>query len=240
MSEEFSFPDYEGRIFPLLEGFGGTRMERYGGQDITPLWDLSGRSLTSSYKYLYAAPKIEKIVAGVQCYSEKIMTYTTAVWPDDEHALPVFSSFWAENHKGSYFLVDFYPLVDCILDLEYLETYYDPLDEVYEKALEYFPEKVTRDPDWFRALASPYYISADFRSPTRQTQDRVLEIIEGYLKVYLSLWEKDRPRDPEYMKPANRRKNAVKQNFREKDPGGVMVERAVGQEMCDLTMKALF
>jgi hypothetical protein len=53
-------------------------------------------------------------------------------------------------------------------------------------------------------------------------------------------WEKDQPRDPDYMKPLNRRKDAIKENFREKDPGGFMMEKAVGKDLADLGLRALF
>jgi hypothetical protein len=38
----------------------------------------------------------------------------------------------------------------------------------------------------------------------------------------------------------NARKSAIKQNFREKDPGGFMMIKAVGQELADLGLKVLF
>jgi len=42
------------------------------------------------------------------------------------------------------------------------------------------------------------------------------------------------------MKPLNRRKDAIKENFREKDPGGFMMEKAVGKDLADLGLRALF
>ena len=87
----------------VLEKFGGTKMETYKGKDIRPLWDLKGGPILWSYKYLYAAPKLEKIAITVQSFKDKLMCYTTIIWPDDHHALPVFSTFWAESEKGSLF-----------------------------------------------------------------------------------------------------------------------------------------
>jgi hypothetical protein len=42
------------------------------------------------------------------------------------------------------------------------------------------------------------------------------------------------------MKPLNARENAIKQNFREKDPGGFMMEKAVGKKLADLGLRVLF
>jgi len=241
MTEAYSFPPFEEEIKNLLEKFGGERMETYQGEDITPLWDLKGEGLPWSYKYLYTAPKLEKIVLAVQSFRDKLMSYGASIWPDDEHALPIFSSYWAESAKGSYFIVDFYPTADCICDIPYMEKYLEPLEDAFAKGMDYFPSLGSgRNPNWFKALVSPYCLSGDFFPSTKKTQDQVLELMTSYLTVYHDLWEKDQPRDPAYMKPLNARKNAIKQNFREKDPGGFMMIKAVGEEMAELGLKVLF
>ncbi len=74
------------------------------------------------------------------------MIYGATVWPDDEYALPVYSSFWAESEKGSYFIIDFYPTADCICDIPYMEKYLEPLEDLYDKGKEHFPGLSTRDP----------------------------------------------------------------------------------------------
>ena len=58
--------------------------------------------------------------------------------------------------------------------------------------------------------------------------------------MYYTLWEKDEPRDPEYMKPLIARRQAIRQNFLEKDPGGYMIEKAVGKEVAELSLRAYF
>ena len=240
MTATYEFPPYEEQIGPLLDKFGGELMDTYKGDDIIPLRDMKGGTITWSFKNLYSAPKLEKIVYGVQSYREKLKTYTAIIWPDDEHALPIFSSFWAENPKSSYFIIDFYPTADCICDIPYMEHYYDPVDDLFDEGLKYFPQRVKRNPDWFRALSSPYSITAEFAPSTKETQDQILKLSTGYLEAYIALWEKDEPRDPEYMKAINRRKEAVRENLREKDPGGFMMEKAVGKHLAELSLKALF
>jgi hypothetical protein len=61
----------------------------------------------------------------------------------------------------------------------------------------------------------------------------------SYLNIYYDLWEKDRPRDKKYMKPLNTKKEAIKRNFREKDPGAFIMKKAVGEKMADLGLKVL-
>ena len=240
MAEEYSFPPFEERIKELFDKFGATKMETYKGKDITGLWDMKGGSLTWSWKYLFTAPKIEKIVYGIQSYKDKLMTYTLSIWPEDQYALPVYSFFWAESQKASYFLMDLYPTQDGILDLDYLDQYMIPFEDVYEKALEDFGLKNARNPLWFLALASPYYITGDFTPSTKESQNRVIETCLDYLEIYHQLWTKEEPRDEEYMKSLLVRKKAIRDTLKEFDVGGPMLEAAVGKEMADLTLDALF
>jgi hypothetical protein len=239
MSEEYSFPPYGEEVSKALEKFGGTKMETYKGKDIRPLWDLKGGPILWSYKYLWAAPKLEKIAHTVQSFKDKLMCYTTIIWPDDHHGLPVFSNFWAESEKGSYFILDFYPTADLICDIPYMEQYYEPLEDIYAEGKTHYPTS-SRDPNWFRAMVSPYFINADFHPSTKQQQDRLMKLLLDYLSVYHALWEKDEPRDAAYMQRLIERRQAMRWNMKEKDPGGPMVEHAVGHDLAELGLDALF
>jgi hypothetical protein len=69
MSAEYTFPLYGEKMQELIKEFGGTLMEEYQGHDIKPLWDQKGEGYTG-YKYLYKAPKLEKIALGVGAFRE--------------------------------------------------------------------------------------------------------------------------------------------------------------------------
>jgi len=240
MSEEqHAFPPYEEKMREALKPFNGKVMDFYQGKDIRPLQDLKGKNMESS-KYLYRAPKLDKISFAVHNFKGMLMSYGVIIWPDDEHALPTFSSYWAESAKGSYFIIDFYPPVDCIVDTEYMEHYLAPLEDLYEKGAKLFPERFGRSPDWFRALVSPYCLTADFAPSTKKTQDAILELTLGYLAVYIDLWKKDELRDPAYMKPLIQRRSAIKTTFIKNDPGVKMMELAVGYEMAEISIKISF
>ncbi|MFC1592330.1 hypothetical protein ACFL43_07380 [Thermodesulfobacteriota bacterium] len=240
MSEEYTFPPYGETLQKMIDQFGGEKMETYKGRDVTPLWELKGGPLLWSYKYLYKVPKLEKISFTVQSFRDKLMSFATMIWPDDEHALPVYSSFWAESAKGSYFIIDLYPTADCICDIPYMEKYLEPLEPYYDEGKKHFPDISGRDPNWFRAMVSPYYVNADFHPSTKETQDRLLKLTTDYLQVYYELWQKEEPSSPEYMQRLNERREALRQNMFEKDPGGFMVEQAVGKELAELSLMALF
>lgn len=238
--KEYSFPPYVEKMEEALKVFNGKIMDTYRGYDLTPLIDIKGEGLTSSFKYLYKAPKLEKIAFTFHSFRDKLMSYATIIWPDDEHALPIYSSYWAESAKGSFFIIDFYPLADCICDRTYMERYLEPLEDIYGKGQDYFPGLSGRSGNWFRALMSPYCLTGDFSPSTKDTQNKIMDLTFEYLKIYIELWKKDEPRSEEYMKPLNARKEAIRLNFKEKDPGGYMMEKAVGKELADLSLIAQF
>ena len=240
MSEEkYTFPPYEEKTKEALKPFNGEVMDSYLGHDIRPFKNLNGKNMESS-KYLYKAPGLEKISTAVHNFKGMLMSYGVIIWPDDEHVLPTFSSYWAESAKGSYFIIDFYPPVDCIMYPEYVEQYLAPLEDLYEKGAKIFPERFGRSPEWFRSLVSPYCLTADFAPSTKETQDAIMELTLGYLDIYIDLWKKDEPRDPAYMKPLIQRRNAIKKVFVENDPGAKMVQVAAGHEMAELSIRLSF
>ncbi len=67
-----------------------------------------------------------------------------------------------------------------------------------------------------------------------------MKLVFDYLNVYHGLWEKDEPRDPAYMQRLIERREAMRMNMLEKDPGGIMVEHAFGKEIAHLGLTALF
>ena len=239
MSEEYVFPPYGEKLQELIKEFGGTLMEEYQGYDIRPLWDQKGEGYTG-YKYLYKAPKLEKIALGVGAFREKLMSYALMIWPDDNHALPIYSSYWAESAKGSFFILDFYAIADCIRDLTYLEKYLNPLEEIYERGLEAFPPSKVRSENWFRVINSPYLITTE-ADARKENQDKLLSLTLDYLKVYIDLWKKDEPRPAEQMKELNARKNAIRSTFRARDSiGDMMLTKAIGKELAHLSLITQF
>jgi hypothetical protein len=239
MSDEYTFAPYAEKMQEALKEFGGSIMETYRGHDIRPLWKQQGEGYTG-FKYLYKAPKLEKIAFGVGYFREKLASYAIMIWPEDEYALPLYSGYWAESAKGSFFIIDLYPLADCIRDLAYMEKYLSPLEEIYQKGLEWFPLANVRSENWFRALASPYLITTE-ADATTENQERLMTLTLEYLKVYIDLWKKEEPSPPDYMKELNARKEAIRKTFQERDSiGDTMLTRAIGKELAHLSLITQF
>lgn len=239
MSDEYTFAPYAEKMQEAVKEFGGSIMETYRGHDIRPLWNQQGEGYTG-FKYLYKAPKLEKIALGVGYFREKLASYAIMIWPEDEYALPLYSGYWAESAKGSFFIIDLYPLADCIRDLAYMEKYLCPLEDIYQKGLEWFPPANVRSENWFRALASPYLITTE-ADATKQNQERLMTLTLEYLNVFIDLWKKEEPRPPDYMKELNARKEAIRKTFQERDSiGDTMLTRAIGKELAHLSLITQF
>jgi hypothetical protein len=239
MSEKYSFPPYPEKVEEMIKKFGGTVMEEYRGYDIKPLWDQKGEGYTG-FKYLYKAPKLEKIAFGVGCFREKLMSYALMIWPEDDYALPIYSSYWAESAKGSFFIIDLYPLADCIRDLPYLEKYLVPLEGIYGEGLTRFPPSKVRSENWFRTINSPYLITTE-ADATKENQEKLLALTLDYLKVYMDLWKKEEPSSPGYMKELNTRKEAIRNTFQERDSiGDAMLTKTIGKELAHLSLITQF
>jgi len=54
------------------------------------------------------------------------------------------------------------------------------------------------------------------------------------------LWEKDESREEKYMKPLIPRREAIRNVFRERDPGSLAMINAVGEEMAHFSLETLF
>lgn len=239
MSEEYSFPPYIEKMEEQIKEFGGTIMEEYRGYDVKPIWKQKGEGY-SGFKYLYKAQKLEKIALGFGNFREKLMSYATMIWPDDYHALPIYSSYWAESAKGSFFIVDFYPLADCVRDIPYMEKYLEPLEDIYNKSLDYFPSLRGRSANWFRVLTSPYSLTGDIDA-SKENQERILGLNLEYLRIYIDLWKEDKPRSLEDMKELNARKEAIRMTFQAKDSiGDMMLTKAIGKELAHLSLITQF
>ncbi len=74
----------------------------------------------------------------------------------------------------------------------------------------------------------------------KQTQENILSLASDYLEVYYDLWKKDEPADAAYLERLRERKQAIRQNLKDKDPGGLMLENSVGHELTELTLEVLF
>ncbi|MCX5884564.1 MAG: hypothetical protein NT096_01395 [Proteobacteria bacterium] len=168
------------------------------------------------------------------------MSCAIIIWPDDSHVLPIYSVYWADSAKGSFFIIDLYPLADCIRDLSYMEKYLEPLEEAYQKGIKYFPSLGGRSYNWFRALVSPYCLTGGIDA-SKENQNRIMELVFDYLNVYIDLWKKDEPKSSGEMREYNVRKEAIRTTFQARDTiGDMMLTKAIGKELAHLSLITQF
>ncbi len=72
----------------------------------------------------------------------------------------------------------------------------------------------------------------------KQFNGKRMETYRG--KDVTPLWEKDKSREEKYMKPLIPRREAIRNIFRERDPGSLAMINAVGKEMAHFSLETLF
>jgi hypothetical protein len=148
-------PYYE-RMMEHLANINLSPMKEYNGDDITQFENIKTDMMTQLLR-AYKAEKLDKIVTLTTDIMEgKIFVYVTTIVPADEYPLPIFTSeiVQAVNHLS--LRVDFIPLADCARDLDYMEKYMMPMEDLWKQHKDIEGSGIERY-TWQRVMLSPFY-----------------------------------------------------------------------------------
>ena len=200
--------------------------------------------------YCYSAKKLEKITLVQLELVERYYGIILRILPADDYALPALILSIDECPDYIHFFLDFIPLADCVMDPSYLAQYLDPLEPVWKKYkfvrdLPNFPAYEVNLYSWMRAMESPYLITR--RVPPNKPKgirEDLIRLGTEYLQVYINVWKKAEPQDPQYVSALNERKRRMKRDFRTRtDPDGKFWwkgERYLGPELAPLFIKTCY
>jgi hypothetical protein len=204
--------------------------------DLKPLTETEGVNLTELYNVdkpmargafrSFSTDKIEKIGLMWIIFAKSIVGGALLGWPRDGYDFPVLCIAWEETKKRLHIIIDLWPLTDCVVNEWYREKYLDGLDPVWREFRDIRQQPSTYV--WARAIAGPMSIFDD-------TSDRP-RALECELK-YIDYWvtqvvPKSEPvKDPTHMEYVNKRKKAIRDQFRARDPLGSVIIRTMGPEL---------
>jgi len=231
-------PYYE-RMMEHLAPFNLSPMKEYNGDDITQFENIKTDMMTQLLR-AYKAEKIDKIVTLTTDIMEgKIFVYGTTIVPTDEYPLPIFTSeiVQAVNHLS--LRVDFIPLADCARDLEYMEKYMMPMEDLWKQHKDIEGSGIERY-TWQRVMLSPFYTYGKYKYTIENIEETALQITIDYLKLYIKLWSEVQKADPGYMKLLNERKKIMLNTMLENDPGEGPLKQAFGKETAHKILSLLF
>lgn len=226
-------------ILEALKPLNPQAMKQYRGDDITQFEKIESEMMTQHLR-CFEADKIEKIIMlKADILGGKLVVWATTIVPADEYPLPIFTSeiVQAVNHLS--LRADLIPLADCGRDMEYLEKYMVPMEEIWKKykdikgmGMEHYL--------WHRVMLSPFYSYGKFKYDIENIENRALDITLDYLKLYAKFWSEAQKADPGYMELLNGRKKAMMKTMMENDPGEGPLKKALGEETAHKILALLF
>lgn len=230
---------YYQNIVETLKPLSPQRLTQYQGEDITQFEEIKIEMMTQDLR-AFKADKLKKIVTiTTEVMGGKIIVYGTIIIPEDDYPLPIFTSeiVFTGNHLG--LRVDFIPLADCARDLDYLEKYVMPMEDLWKKHKGIEGSGIERYV-WQRVMLSPFYSYGKYKYEIANIEEQVLEITIDYLKLYTKLWADVQPADSGYMKLLNDRKNIMLKTMLENDPGEMWLKQSLDEQTAKRIMALLF
>jgi len=233
-----AIPYFE-KILETLTPLNLRPMKTYRGEDITRFKKIETDMMTQELR-CFEADKVEKIITlKADILGGKIIVCGTTIVPTDEYPFPLFTSeiVQAVNHLS--LRADLIPLADCGRDMEYLEKYMVPMEEIWKKYKD-IAGMGTERYLWQKVMLSPFYAYGKCKYDIENIEEKALEITMEYLKLYTKFWAEAQKADPAYMELLNGRKRAMLKTMMENDPGEGPLKKAFGEETARKILALLF
>ena len=233
-----TIPYFE-RIIETLKPLNPRPMKTYRGDDITSFGEIETDMMKHTMR-CFEADKLDKIVTiKADIMGGKIIVYGTTIVPADEYPFPLFTSeiVQAVNHLS--LRSDLIPLADCGRDMDYLNKYMAPMEELWEKYKD-IEGMGTERYLWQRVMLSPFYVFGKIKYDVENIEARAMDITVDYLQLFIKFWSEAEKADPNYMKALNGRKRDMLKIMMENDPGEGPLRKALGEEKAQKILQLLF
>jgi len=230
---------YFERVIEAQKPLNPRPMKTYHGDDITEFEKIETDMMVHTMK-CFEADKLDKIInIKADIMGGKIIVWATTIVPADEYALPMFTAeiVQAVNHLS--LRTDLIPLADCGRDMDYLEKYMVPMEELWEKYKDIEGARMEKYL-WQRVMLSPFYVFGKFKYEIENIEETSLKAVIDYLNLYIKFWSEAEKADPSYMELLNGRKGDMLKIMQENDPGEGPLRKALGEEKAHKILSLLF
>jgi hypothetical protein len=175
------------KINPLLK-----LKEMPGSDDMKNLKTLAGDEV--GHIELYTGEKMEKVVFTELSIKAFNFQYVNCnLLPEWNYNIPRYSLNVLMTGDGMLSVdVDLYARCDLVMNHEYLDKYYLPLEETYKAVMaDQGLEKLRLPQHWLRAMTSPYFIWTNAREETKYRVQLQYALV--YLDAWLAIWKEEKP-----------------------------------------------
>jgi len=218
----------------ILKELKPARVYEYEGLDITDLneFELEGQKC---YSHVYKTEKVEKISVSSMNFFGKMTADVMIITPSMEYDIPYYVMDWDESEGHIFFIADLMPSDDPGRNSDYLNTYlFEPLENLYQTYCE-IPGLKNSVFHWVRAIHSPYIITGTIDKSSQKNVEQIYNCAMDYLKTWIELYRKATPKDPHspYMKLIHERRKAIREYYRQNDPGAGPLKKFLGKEKAE-------
>ena len=134
---------------------------------------------------VYQAAKLEKFTIGAISMAPGMDYCSITVRPQPWYEIPKLGINYMVAGDRIQFDVDLYPPMDLVPRQDYVDTWYDRLQETYlaAKATPQFNWRVS-DHSWMRLNSSPYFFMS---AAAREDREQVDRLVLAYVDVWLQI-----------------------------------------------------
>jgi hypothetical protein len=242
MGEDIKWVPYLEKMKEQIDQLKLSEIKEWEGRDLTPASEFKTPKASGGFK-AYSTDKIDKIGIGTLYLNEEVHYGFCAIFPDENHSLPIFISRWEEREKEIKFLVDIMPSVDSLIDEEYRKKYVESVQPLWERFAS-LPGICPEESDVIRSLCSIIYTAA--RVPIDKEGMRLAALAPHteYLKSYLAFLKEATPIENDAKREeVKKKREAIRGTLRTKFFKEVMkdsIESTVGSDLSELIVTILF
>ncbi|MBW1838508.1 MAG: hypothetical protein JRI49_01125, partial [Deltaproteobacteria bacterium] len=147
---------YYDRIMETLSPLNPRPMKAYRGEDITELERIEVELMVYEMR-CFETDKLDKIVTiKADIMEGKLVIHAMNIMPHDEYPLPIFTSEIIQAVNQVSLRVDFIPLADCAMDMDYFKRFLMPMEPIWKECKDLEGAGIERH-SFARILTSPFY-----------------------------------------------------------------------------------
>ena len=242
MGEGSKWAPYLEKMKEQIDQLKLSEIKESKGRDLTPASEFKTPKASGGFK-AYSTDKIEKTGIGTLYLNEEVHYGFCAIFPDENHSLPIFISRWEEREREVRFLVDIMPSVDSLIDEEYRKKYVESVQPLWERFAS-LPGICPEESDVIRSLCSIIYTAA--RVPIDKEGMRLAALAPHteYLKGYLAFLKEATPIENDAKREeVKKKREAIRGTLRTKffkEVMGDSIESTVGSDLSELIVTILF